>query len=159
MLQQLSDINEENLKKAKEKLEKIESKGIVAKVICNVTDIEQINNFYQRAQELFSSVDIWINNASVNQPDKAVYELTKNKIDFLIDIDLKGTIYGSSIAFKNMKKLGFGQIYNIEGYGSNDAMMLGLSIYGTSKRAVIYFKKLQQKDHMNLQIEKLKFVF
>ena len=110
MLQQLSDINEENLKKAKEKLEKIESKGIVAKVICNVTDIEQINNFYQRAQELFSSVDIWINNAGVNQPDKAVYELTKNKIDFLIDIDLKGTIYGSSIAFKNMKKLGFGQI-------------------------------------------------
>lgn len=55
---------------------------------------------------------------------------------------MKGTIYGSSIAFKNMKKLGFGQIYNIEGYGSNDAMMLGLSIYGTSKRAVIYFKKL-----------------
>lgn len=109
---------------------------------CNVTDIEQINIFYQRAQELFSSVDIWINNAGVNQPDKAVYELTKNKIDFLIDIDLKGTIYGSSIAFKNMKKLGFGQIYNIEGYGSNDAMMLGLSIYGTSKRAVIYFKKL-----------------
>lgn len=68
--------------------------------------------------------------------------MTKNKIDFLIDIDLKGTIYGSSIAFKNMKKLGFGQFYNIEGYGSNDAMMLGLSIYGTSKRAVIYFKKL-----------------
>lgn len=68
--------------------------------------------------------------------------MTKNKIDFLIDIDLKGTIYGSSIAFKNMKKLGFRQIYNIEGYGSNDAMMLGLSIYGTSKRAVIYFKKL-----------------
>ena len=77
--------NEENLKKAKEKLEKIESKGIVAKVICNVTDIEQINNFYQRAQELFSSVDIWINNAGVNQPDKAVYELTKNKIDFLVN--------------------------------------------------------------------------
>ena len=41
-----------------------------------------------------------------------------------------------------LKILGFGQIYNIEGYGSNDAMMLGLSIYGTSKRAVIYFKKL-----------------
>lgn len=69
-------------KKAKEKLEKIESKGIVAKVICNVTDIEQINNFYQRAQELFSSVDIWTNNAGVNQPDKAVYELTKIKLIF-----------------------------------------------------------------------------
>ena len=31
-----------------------------------------------------------------------------------------------------------GAIYNIEGYGSNDAHMLGLNLYGTSKRAVTY---------------------
>ena len=32
-----------------------------------------------------------------------------------------------------------GQIFNVEGHGSNDAKILGLSIYGTSKRAVTYF--------------------
>ena len=32
-----------------------------------------------------------------------------------------------------------GQIYNVEGHGSNDAKILGLSMYGTSKRAVTYF--------------------
>lgn len=152
----LSDINEENLKEAKEKLEKVEGKGNVANVICNVTDIEQINNLYQKTLELFGAVDIWINNAGVNQPDKAVYELTKKEIDFLIDIDLKGAIYGSSIAFKNMKKQGFGQIYNIEGYGSNDAMMLGLSIYGTSKRAVTYFTKALSKESDELTDGKVK---
>jgi len=44
-----------------------------------------------------------------------------------------------------------GAIYNVEGYGSNDAKMLGLSIYGTSKRAITYFTEAlalesKQKD-------------
>ena len=38
-----------------------------------------------------------------------------------------------------MSKNHSGAIYNIEGYGSNDAHMLGLNLYGTSKRAVTYF--------------------
>ena len=47
-----------------------------------------------------------------------------DKINRLIDIDLKGAIIGSKIAMNQMIKQGFGQIYGIEGYGSNDAMML-----------------------------------
>lgn len=39
-----------------------------------------------------------------------------------------------------------GSIYNIEGYGSNDAMMLGLNMYGTSKRAVTHFTKALAKE-------------
>lgn len=39
-----------------------------------------------------------------------------------------------------------GAIYNIEGYGSNDAKMLGLSIYGTSKRAITYFTEALAKE-------------
>ena len=38
-----------------------------------------------------------------------------------------------------MIKQGFGQIFNVEGYGSNDAVSVGLSLYGTTKRAVTYF--------------------
>lgn len=34
-----------------------------------------------------------------------------------------------------------GQIYNVEGHGSNDVTIMGLSIYGTSKREVTYFTK------------------
>ena len=39
-----------------------------------------------------------------------------------------------------------GFIYNIEGYGSNDAMMLGLNMYGTSKRAVTHFTQAFAKE-------------
>ena len=56
------------------------------------------------------------------------WELESKSINKLIDIDLKSAIIGSKIAMEQMIKQGYGQIYGIEGYGSNDAMMLGLSI-------------------------------
>lgn len=57
----------------------------------------------------------------------------------MIDVDLKGTILCSKLIMKVMKKQHAGQIFNVEGHGSNDATITGLSIYGTSKRAVTYF--------------------
>jgi short-subunit dehydrogenase len=94
----------------------------------------------------FSKVDIWINNAGVNQPQKAIWELNTNEIDTIIDVDLKGAIHGSKIAMEEMSKNHDGAIYNIEGYGSNDAHMLGLNMYGTSKRAVTYFTESLAKE-------------
>jgi len=142
----LSDVNEEGLKDAEKQLKRIVGKGKIKTVVCNVTIEEDIINLWKKSQETFRTVDIWINNAGVNQPDKPVCELLSKEIDFLLDIDLKGTINGSRIAFKEMKKQGFGQIYNVEGYGSNDAMMTGLSIYGTAKRAVTYFTQALAKE-------------
>ena len=135
----ISDLNEENLIIAKENLEKEDSKGLIAYKVCNVSKIEDIKKLMQFAIDTFGKADIWINNAGVNQPQKAIWELDENEINTIIDVDLKGTIYGSKIAMEEMSKNHEGAIYNIEGYGSNDAHMLGLNIYGTSKRAVTYF--------------------
>ena len=120
----LSDLNEEKLKLAKEELEKTQSEALQA-----------LMDF---AVEKFGEVDIWINNAGVNQPQKAIWELTEQEINTIIDVDLKGAIFGSKVAIEQMSKQHKGAVYNIEGYGSNDAHMLGLNMYGTSKRAVTY---------------------
>lgn len=142
----LSDINEQNLKTATAQIEEIKNDAKVISVVCDVTNVEMLSNLWTTAKNEFKQVDIWINNAGVNQPDKPIFELTKKEVDFLIDIDLKGTIYGCQVAFKGMQEQGFGQIYNIEGYGSNDAMMMGLTLYGTSKRAVTYFTTALAKE-------------
>ena len=94
----------------------------------------------------FNGVDVWINNAGVNQPMIPIWEVESASINRLIDIDLKSVIIGSKIAINQMIKQGYGQIYGIEGYGSNDATMLGLSIYGTSKRGLTYFFKALAKE-------------
>ena len=135
----ISDLKEENLVRAKEELEKTKSEGNIAYKICDVSKLIQIQELMEFALETFENVDIWINNAGVNQPQKAIWELTESEINTIIDVDLKGTIYGSKVAMEEMSKRGGGAIYNIEGYGSNDAHMLGLNMYGTSKRAVTHF--------------------
>ena len=135
----ISDLKEENLQKAKEELEKIKSNGKIEYKVCNVSKIYDLQELMKFALSKFLVVDIWINNAGVNQPQKAIWELTQDEIDTIIDVDLKGAIYGSKVAMEHMLKQHKGAIYNIEGYGSNDAHMLGLNMYGTSKRAVTYF--------------------
>ena len=142
----ISDLNEDNLKKAKEELDKIDNSSKVEYCICNVTSSSDIKNLIKFANEKFNKIDIWINNAGVNQPDKAIWELTEEEINLVLDVDLKGAIIGSKLALEEMMKKGSGAIYNIEGYGSNDAMMLGLSIYGTSKRAITYFTQALAKE-------------
>ena len=142
----LSDIGAEALAEAKGELEKIESAGKVATVVCDVTKSSDLEKLWTEAEKAFGGVDIWINNAGVNQPDLPVCMLTEQDIDFLLNVDLKGAINGSRIAFAHMTKQGYGQIYNVEGYGSNDAMKTGLTIYGTAKRAITYFTEALAKE-------------
>ena len=44
--------------------------------------------------EKYKVVDIWINNAGVNQPMCPIWEVDSDKINRLIDIDLKSAIIG-----------------------------------------------------------------
>lgn len=142
----ISDLNEENLKIAKEKLEENKSSSKVEYCVCDVTNSSDVLNLISFVREKFNSIDIWINNAGVNQPEKAIWELTEQEIDIVLDVDLKGTIKASKIIIEEMSKNNGGSIYNVEGYGSNDAKMLGLSIYGTSKRAITYFTEALAKE-------------
>ena len=143
----ISDLKEENLKLAQEELQKIETNAMVSYKVCNVTDIQNIKELIEYTKEKFTIIDIWINNAGVNQPDKAIWELEDSAINTVLDVDLKGTVLCSKYVMEEMIKQKTGAIYNIEGYGSNDATMLGLSIYGTSKRAVTYFTEALAKEN------------
>jgi len=140
------DINKECLEEAKEKLNKINSQGKILSYVMDVTKEEDINNLIKYVLSEVETIDIWINNAGVNQPMERIWELDSKVIDRLIDIDIKGTILCSKCIMPIMLKQGFGAIYNVEGHGSNDAVILGLSIYGTSKRAVTYFTEALAKE-------------
>ena len=142
----ISDLKEENLIKAKEQLQTIQSNAKVEYCVCNVTCSKDLQSLVTYTKDTFGQIDIWINNAGVNQPDKAIWELSEQEINLVFDVDLKGAVMGSKIAMEYLLQQGHGAIYNLEGYGSNDAMMLGLSVYGTSKRAMTYFTQALAKE-------------
>lgn len=135
----LNDINEQRLADAKTELSAMPGDGKVETCVGNIAKTEDIEKLWNKAATVFGNVDIWINNAGVNQPMRAIWELEENEIDAVLDIDLRGAIMGSRIAMQKMIVQKNGAIYNVEGYGSNDAKMLGLNLYGTSKRAVTHF--------------------
>ena len=135
----LNGTNPERLQKAVEQMRALPGGRVEGKT-GSVASGEELQALADFAAETFGSVQIWINNAGVNQPMKAIWELSEAEIDAIVSIDLRGAILGSRVAARMMEKQPEGGfIYNLEGYGSNDAMMLGLNLYGTSKRAVTHF--------------------
>ena len=136
----LNGVNPERLDKAVEALRALPGAGAVEGCRGSVESAEELQALADFARERFGTVEIWINNAGVNQPMKPVWELSQQEIDAILNIDLRGAVLGSRLAVGLMERQPEGGfVYNLEGYGSNDAMMLGLNMYGTSKRAVTHF--------------------
>ena len=142
----INGVNPKRLEAAKAVLEKIDSSASVFSCAGDISNTADIQKLLDSAVSSCGAVDIWINNAGVNQPMEAIWELTESEIGQVLDIDLKGTVMGSKLAMEQMIRQGYGAIYNLEGYGSNDAMMLGLNMYGTGKRAVTHFTQALAKE-------------
>jgi NAD(P)-dependent dehydrogenase (short-subunit alcohol dehydrogenase family) len=143
----INGVNPQRLEKAEEELRALPGDGAVEGFAGSVASEEELQGLLDFAAEKFGVLDIWINNAGVNQPMKAIWELSQEEIDAILNIDLRGAILGSRLAARQMEKQPEGGfIYNLEGYGSNDAMMLGLNLYGTSKRAVTHFTVALAKE-------------
>ena len=110
-------------------------------VSCDVSKADEVEGLWVQSKEKWGRIDIWINNAGQNCPYEYCYETGTDHIDALIDTNIKGMIYGSQIASKNMLAQGSGQIWNMEGMGSNGMIQEKTILYGTSKRALRYFTR------------------
>ena len=114
-------------------------KDKIAGCPCEITSYEQIQALWDAAVKTLGTVDIWINNAGVTHPTLNVIELEPADVKTVIDTNITGLIFANQIALKGMTAQGHGFIYNMEGHGSHDEFIAGLSIYGATKRAVTYF--------------------
>lgn len=133
--------SEKSMEKAISHLE-----GSFIGVICDVRSRKQIEQAKDKALEKFGPIDIWINNAGVDQDRLDVSDLSEEEIKRVIDINVIGMMYGTSVAIVQMKKQGYGHVYNMEGLGSNNMMIPKTLIYGASKRLVTYFSKGCNKE-------------
>jgi NAD(P)-dependent dehydrogenase (short-subunit alcohol dehydrogenase family) len=148
----ISGSNPVNLAKASERL-KVYGDRVLA-VLCDVRQWEQHANLWGKSQDRWGKIDIWINNAGISQAHQAMWELSPNETDNLMQTNLMGVIYGSQIAMLGMLRQGEGQIFNTEGFGSNDMLRKGLNLYGTSKRALTHFTKAlsQEAEGTNIHV-------
>jgi NAD(P)-dependent dehydrogenase (short-subunit alcohol dehydrogenase family) len=116
-------------------------KDQVIYVACNVTSKSQLEHLWDESVKKWGSVDCWINNAGQNCPHAVVHETGTTAVDAVIDTNIKGVIFGSQVAANNMLAQGNGQIWNMEGLGSNNMIVEKTVLYGTTKHALTYFTK------------------
>lgn len=105
---------------------------------CDMRDFQRVEMLWQTAMDHFGKVDIWINNAGISQPQANIWDLEPGIITDLVDTNISGAMFGARVALAGFMKQGSGAFYNMEGLGSDGRQVEGLTLYGTSKRALNY---------------------
>ncbi len=113
--------------------------GSYLSLVCDVRSKEQIEEVKEKAIKEFGDIDLWINNAGVNQDSLDVSDLSEKEIKRVVDVNITGMILGTSVALSQMKQQNHGVVYNMEGLGSNNMKIAKTLIYGSSKRLLTYF--------------------
>lgn len=116
-------------------------------IVCDVRHKTDLVNARDKAINVFGDIDIWINNAGVDQERETIDHLSESEIHRVVDINIVGSMLGTSVAIELFKKQGFGYVYNFEGLGSNNMKIPKTIVYGTTKRAITYFSKAANKEN------------
>jgi NAD(P)-dependent dehydrogenase (short-subunit alcohol dehydrogenase family) len=86
-----------------------------AYVECDVTDVDALEESVDAA-EAFGGIDVMVNNAGIIEVSDFL-EVTEAEYDRVLDVNLKGTFFGSQLAGRRMADNGGGSIVNLSSYG------------------------------------------
>ena len=114
--------------------------------VCDVRDPESVEEVWEQAKETGGTVDIWINNAGVNQPDEYLWNVSEKDTTAVIETNITGVINGCRTAVRGMLKQESGRRYNMEGFGSDGMTRPRIILYGATKRAVRYLTRGLAKE-------------
>lgn len=108
---------------------------------CDMTDYGQVQALWDATTNHFGQVDFWINNAGIKPPSVRFWEHHEQDIRKVVAINLTGVMYGSHVALQGMLNQGFGSLYNMEGMGSDGRIIIGSTLYGSTKYGLTYLTK------------------
>ncbi len=86
--------------------------GKALAVATDVTDREQVKNLVDAAVQKYGRIDVMINNAGL-MPHSPLERLKIDDWDRMIDVNIKGVLYGIAAALPYMKQQKAGQIINV----------------------------------------------
>jgi len=118
----------------------------VAGSTCEVTSVTSLEGLWNNSVKKFGQVDVWINNAGITISRAPLWEQSAQDIEAIVMTNLAGMLFANKVALAGMKEQGFGQIWNMEGFGSGGQTAPGMAAYGATKSAVTYLIKALQKD-------------
>lgn len=109
-------------------------KGQALVVETDVAKKADINNMTQKAVEAFGTIDIFVNNAGVVL-NGAIREGEVEKWDQMIDVNVKGVLYGINAVLPDMLKRSSGHIVNTDSVSGHEVTKTS-GVYSATKYAV-----------------------
>jgi NADP-dependent 3-hydroxy acid dehydrogenase YdfG len=100
----------------------------------DVTDRSQVKSLVDRAVARYGRVDVLLNNAGL-MPSSMLDKLKVDEWDRMIDVNIKGVLYGIAAVLPHMQKQMSGQIINVSSVAGHKVGPGG-SVYAGTKWAV-----------------------
>lgn len=103
-------------------------------VATDVTRRDEVKHLVDTAVRKFGRIDVMVNNAGL-MPQAPLERLTVDDWDRMIDVNLKGVLYGIAAALPHMQAQKSGQFVNTSSIAGHKVMLNG-AVYSATKYAV-----------------------
>lgn len=111
------------------------SEGNAIAVQTDVTQCEQVKKLVEAAVEKYGRIDVMINNAGL-MPHSPLDRLKIDDWDRMIDVNIKGVLYGIAAALPYMQKQKSGHIINVSSVAGHKVRPAS-AVYAATKHAVL----------------------
>jgi short-subunit dehydrogenase len=118
---------------------------VVATDVSSAEDMERLAN---ETVARFGKIDVWINNAGVGVIGR-FEEVPVQDYSRLVDINLKGVIYGSVVAMRQFRAQGFGTLVNIGSIDSEVPLAYQASYSATKAGVLALGRALNEEIRLN----------
>lgn len=108
--------------------------GRALAVETDVTDRGQVARLVDAAVTTYGRIDVMLNNAGL-MPLSPLERLKVDDWDRMIDVNLKGVLYGIAAALPHMQRQGSGHIINVSSVAGHK-VRAGSTVYAATKHAV-----------------------
>jgi len=113
-------------------------------------DVTKRNDLEQFAEKTFGKVDVVVNNAGL-MPLSPLEALKVDEWDRMIDVNIKGVLYGIAAGLPIMKRQGFGQFVNISSIAAHYVLPTG-AVYCATKHAVNALSEGLRKENTDIRV-------
>jgi NADP-dependent 3-hydroxy acid dehydrogenase YdfG len=133
-----------------ENLERIVSEikdggGEAAYRVTDVTDRDQVENLVAGAVDEFGRIDVLVNNAGL-MPLSPLDALKVDEWEQMVDVNIKGVLYGIAAALPRMREQHDGQIINLSSVAGHVVQEGSAAVYAGTKFAVwVIYEGLRQE--------------
>jgi NAD(P)-dependent dehydrogenase (short-subunit alcohol dehydrogenase family) len=135
--------NEAKLNNAASELKQF---GEIVPIVCDVSDLGQVQEMVRKSIDRFGRIDILVNNAGIGMTYGRVGEIDPKRWAEVIEVNLIGTFHCCHAVIPSMLKQGRGKIINLKGYGA-DLPSPRVTAYGATKAAIVAFTRSLAREY------------